>query len=160
MIHYFDRSRIEIDHRCPRRLYWEYYYDGKGLQPSKLNQHLAFGGAVHEAIASVLGYCKEFDNLLALSPVDIDWIVESIKLASSNLRKQFTQAKGFQAATIMEEGFDGQLIQVTDDQTWLIDHYCDLLEGLVVGWCLVILPLLMQQYRVVQVETEERLVLS
>jgi len=151
-IHYFDRSRTEIDHRCPRRLYWEYYFDGKGLQPIKLNQHLAFGGAVHEAIASILRYCRDFDALL-----DMGQVHTAIKNAQSVLRDEFVQAKGFQSEPILEEGFDGQLVQVTQDQTWLIDHYCDLLEGLVVGWCLVRLPLLMQQYRVVQVETEEQL---
>ena len=150
--HYFDRSRLEVSHRCPRREYWEYYYDGKGLQPVKLNQHLAFGGAVHEAIASILRYCRDFDALL-----DMGQVHTAIKNAQSVLRDEFVQAKGFQSEPILEEGFDGQLVQVTQDQTWLIDHYCDLLEGLVVGWCLVRLPLLMQQYRVVQVETEEQL---
>ena len=84
----------------------------------------------------------------------------AVRIAQRELREEFTQAKGFQSESILEEGFDGQLVQVTQDQTWLIDHYCDLLEGLVVGWCLVRLPLLMQQYRIVQVETEERLQLS
>jgi hypothetical protein len=152
MIHYFDRSRLETSFKCPRREYWEYYYDGKGLQPVKLNQHLAFGGAVHEAIAGVLGYCKEFDNL-----PDMPWISQAIQLAGDALRIEFNKAKGFQSSTTLEENFEGELVQVTEDQTWLIDHYCDLLEGLVVGWCLVRLPLLMQQYRVVEVETEEHL---
>ena len=155
MIHYFDRSRTEIDHRCPRRLYWEYYFDGKGLQPIKLNQHLAFGGAVHSCIARILLYCKSYDTLL-----DMEQVGAAVRIAQRELREEFTQAKGFQSESILEEGFDGQLVQVTQDQQWLIDHYCDLLEGLVVGWCLVRLPLLMQQYRVVQVETEERLQLS
>jgi len=152
--HYFDRSRTEVDHRCPRRLYWEYYFDGKGLQPVKLNQHLAFGGAVHEALAHVLRYCKEFDNL-----PDMEQVAGTIKVSQVGLRDEFTKAQGFQSQTTLEEGFDGEMIQVTEDQTWLIDHYCDLLEGLVIGWCLVRLPLLMQQYRVVEVETEERLTL-
>ena|ERR1039458_3623777 len=155
MIHYFDRSRMETDHRCPRRLYWEYYFDGKGLQPVKLNQHLAFGSAVHISIAYILDYCKKQDNL-----PDGVWIRDAIGAGQMDIQSRFREAKGFQAPTILEEGFEGELIQVTDGQTWLVDHYCDLLEGLVVGWCLVRLPLLMQQYRVVQVETEERLILT
>ena len=151
-IHYFDRSRTEIDHKCPRREYWEYYYDGKGLQPVKLNQHLAFGGAVHEAIAEALLLCKWNDELPLMHSIK-----DIIAHAQANLRKQFTEAHGFQSATLTEMGFDGEMIQVTEDQTWLIDHYCDLLEGLVVGWCLVRLPVLLEQYRVVQVETEETL---
>src|SRR5208283_2087430 len=155
MIHYFDRSRIETDHKCPRRLYWEYYFDGRGLQPVKLNQHFALGGAVHEAIAGVLKYCRLFDNL-----PNMPQVLHIISQAQKVLRNEFTQAKGFQAEALTEMGFDGEMIQVTNDQTWLIDHYCDLLEALTIGWCLVRLPLLMQQYRVVQVETEERLQLS
>src|SRR5208337_2317362 len=154
MIHYFDRSRIETDHKCPRRLYWEYYFDGKGLQPVKLNQHLAFGGKVHEAIAGVLKYCRLFDNL-----PNMPQVLHIISQAQKVLRDEFFKAQGFQAATLTEMGFDGEMIQVTQDQTWLIDHYCDLLEALVIGWCLVRLPLLMQQYRVVQVETEEQLMM-
>jgi hypothetical protein len=153
--HYFDRSRIEVDAKCPRRLYWEYYYNGKGLQPVKLNQHLAFGGAVHNTIEAVLNYCREFDNL-----PDMEQVVSAIGVNKALLRSEFINAKGFQSSTTLEENFEGELVQVTEDQTWLIDHYCDLLEGLVVGWCLVRLPLLMQQYRVVQVETEERLVID
>src|SRR5208283_3769873 len=153
--HYFDRSRMEVDHKCPRREYWEYYFDGKGLQPARLNQHLTFGSAVHECIASILLYCKGQDNLL-----DMVQVGAAVKLAAANLRKEFTQSRGFQAEPILEEGFDGQMIQTVEDQTWLVDHYCDLLEGLVTGWCLVRLPALMEQYRVVQVETEERLQLT
>src|ERR1035438_937169 len=139
MIHYFDRSRMETDARCPRKLWWEYYYDGKGLQPVRINQHLAFGSAVHEAIAYVLRHCKLGDALPDMSDIAV-----FIKNAELGLRDEFTKAKGFQAEPILEEGFDGALVQVTDDQTWLVDHYCDLLEGLVVGWCLVRLPALMQ----------------
>lgn len=153
--HYFDRSRLETSFKCPRREYWEYYYDGKGLQPVKLNQHLAFGGAVHECIAAILSYCKDLDMLLGMEQVNM-----RIRVAQNALRKEFTESRGFQSEPVLEEGFDGQLVQVTEDQSWLIDHYCDLLEGLVVGWCLVRLPLLMQQYKVVQVETEEQLQLS
>src|SRR5271167_4721162 len=154
MTHYFDRSRMEIDHKCPRRLYWEYYFHGRGLQPVKLNQHLAFGGAVHEAIAVILKLGRVNDTL----PIkeEIDYAIDE---AQMNLQTRFAQAKGFQSEAITEMGFDGEMIQVTNDQAWLIDHYCDMLEGLVVGWCLVRLPLLMQQYRVVQVETEERLMM-
>lgn len=151
-IHYFDRSRTEIDHRCPRRLYWEYYYDGKGLVPVKLNQHLAFGGAVHEALACILSGCKDLDVL-----PNMEYIKGAIGHATTCLRAEFTQSKGFQAESILEEGFDGSLIQVTEDQSWLLDHYCDLLEGLVIGWCLVRPPLLLEQYRIVEVETEEQL---
>jgi hypothetical protein len=146
---------MEVDARCPRRLYWEYYYDGKGLQPVKINQHLAFGSAAHEAIADILEYCRDLDMLPNSEQVSM-----RVRAAQTTLRAEFDKAKGFQAATILEEGFDGEMIQVTDDQTWMVDHYCDLLEGLVVGWCLVRLPLLMQQYRVVQTEAEERLQLS
>jgi len=154
MIHYFDRSRIETDYRCPRRLYWEYYYDGKGLQPVKLNQHLAFGGVVHEALQCIMEYCQELDTLPTVPEVK-EWIDQ----AAGMLRDEFTVARGFQAEPILEEGFDGTLVQVTDDQSWLLDHYCDLLEGLVVGWCLVRLPALLEQYRVVEVETEEQLLI-
>src|ERR1035438_2919463 len=117
MIHYFDRSRMETDHKCPRKLWWEYYFDGKGLQPVRINQHLAFGSAVHECIADILkGWCEKDDTL-----PDITGIRTVVKITSDRLRNEFTKAKGFQAETILEEGFDGQLIQVTDDQTWLVE---------------------------------------
>src|ERR1039457_4996189 len=105
MTHFFDRSRMETDHRCPRRLWWEYYYDGKGLQPVRINQHLAFGSAVHEAIADILNHAKVFDEL-----VSIEEAVMFIRAAQTFLRESFAKAKGFQAETILEEGFDGQLI--------------------------------------------------
>src|SRR5208337_4810885 len=155
MIHYFDRSRMEVSHKCPRREYWEYYFDGKGLQPVKLNQHQAFGGAVHDVLAAILRYCAAADNI-----PDMKSVVASVGEGKHQLRRAFNIAHGFQSEAITEMGFDGEMVQVTQDQTWLIDHYCDLLEGLVVGWCLVRLPTLIQEYRVVQVETEERLILG
>lgn len=155
MIHYFDRSRIETEHKCPRRQYWEYYYDGKGLQPAKLNPHLAFGSAVHEALALVLGYCKDLDQLPGIENVNM-----YIRTAKAALIDTFTQSKGFQGEVIQEEGFDGTMLQVTEAQTWLLDHYCDLLEGMVIGWCLVRLPDLLAQYRIIEVETEERLIFT
>ena len=150
--HYFDRSRIEVEHKCPRRQYWEYYYDGKGLVPAKLNPHLAFGSAVHEALAIILGILSDLDALPGIEQVNM-----RIRTAKATLIDTFTQSKGFQGEVILEEGFDGQMIQVAEDQTWLLDHYCDLLEGLVIGWCLVRLPDLIAQYRIIEVETEERL---
>lgn len=154
MIHYFDRSRTETDHKCPRRLYWEYYWDGKGLQPVKLNQHLAFGGAVHEAIAEVLALCKMNDELPSMVVI----VNDIIPHAQRTLHDAFTQAKGFQTTEVATEiDFEGNVIQVSEDQGWLVDHYCDLLEGLVVGWSLVRLPELLQQYKVIEVETEEQL---
>ena len=104
---------------------------------AKLNPHLAFGSAVHEALALVLGYCKDLDQLPGIENVNM-----YIRTAKAALIDTFTQSKGFQAEVILEEGFDGQMIQVAEDQTWLLDHYCDLLEGLVIGWCLVRLPLI------------------
>src|ERR1017187_10079625 len=118
MTHFFDRSRMETDHRCPRRLWWEYYFDGKGLQPVRINQHLAFGSAVHEAIGMILEHCQGQDGLLGMEQVH-----DSVEYAQVGLRREFTKAKGFQSEAILEEGFDGQLIQVTDDQTWHVDHY-------------------------------------
>src|ERR1035438_3141381 len=102
MIHYFDRSRMETDHKCPRKLHWEYYFDGKGLQPVRINQHLAFGSAVHEAIAEVLIHCKLYEAMPDMESRRI-----FIGRAKAELRQQFATSKGFQAETILEEGFDG-----------------------------------------------------
>src|SRR5208283_4608784 len=106
MIHYFDRSRMEVSHKCPRREYWEYYFDGEGLQPVKLNQHLAFGGAVHEAIANILSYCRDFDSIPQMLQVE-SWL----KAEQAALHTKFTQAQGFQSEAITEMGFDGEMVQ-------------------------------------------------
>jgi hypothetical protein len=49
-IHYTDRSRIETRHKCPRKYYWNYLYDGKGVVPTEDGPHFAFGQAVHNAM--------------------------------------------------------------------------------------------------------------
>src|SRR5574337_10184 len=156
MIHYFDRSRRETDEKCPRLRYIQYHYDGQGIQRIRLNQHLTFGGAVHDALAYILSYCRDYDNI-----PDMQWITGAVLRAQATMREEFANAGGFASEPIIEEDIlTGGFIEVAEDQQWMIDHYCDLLEALVVGWCLVRLPLLMQQYRVLEVEQEKRLVLG
>src|ERR1035438_8455356 len=105
MIHYFDRSRMETDHKCPRNLWWEYYFDGKGLQPVRINQHLAFGSAVHEALAYILSHAADLDIL-----PDMVWVSKAIGQAQANMREAFDKAKGFQAEPTTELDFEGNVI--------------------------------------------------
>lgn len=151
-----DRSRRELDEKCPRARYYGYEYQGTGIERRALNQHLAFGLAVHDALATILEEVASKD-----AQPDSAFVVMAIESAIFRFREAFRQ-RGFamEGAEGMEEDpYTGSFTMVKADFTWLCDHYCDLLEALVTGWCMVRLPSLLKDYRVLQVEKEKQLII-
>lgn len=49
-----DRSRVVCDWTCPRRRFWNYEFEGKGLVPRRAPIALEDGTQVHEGIANIL----------------------------------------------------------------------------------------------------------
>jgi hypothetical protein len=47
---YTDRSRIECYEKCPRKRFWQYEFDGRGLEKDELKLDARIGNAVHQGI--------------------------------------------------------------------------------------------------------------
>lgn len=80
---YVDRSRITTDWTCPRKRYWNYEFDGKGIIKSSINQALHTGSVIHDALGAIATYHKEG------VPVEIELIAQ---LAAGQMRKTLLEA--------------------------------------------------------------------
>jgi len=152
----FDRSRREADEKCRRARYLNYEYQGKGLERRALNQHLAFGGAVHDAMAIIMEEVKVTDAV-----PDEGVVAAAIDSALWGFRREVEQ-RGFdlQADSLVEmDPYTGDITETKADTQWMVDQYVDLLEALVRGWVLVRLPALLADFNVVSVESEKRLLI-
>lgn len=49
----YDRSRVTTDWQCPRRRYWNYEHNGKGIVPNHSHLELYLGTAVHDGLAAI-----------------------------------------------------------------------------------------------------------
>jgi hypothetical protein len=153
----FDRSRRELDEKCPRARYWGYEsYDGQGIERKAQSQDLAFGQAFHHAMAIILEHVKENDGIPSR-----DAIAFAIKMATYRLEEEFDK-RGFasrdQVEVVEIDPFSNDPVVIQPDtMEWLALHMADLLQALVWGWVLCRLPEIVKDFRVVEVEAEKRL---
>lgn len=52
-LRWVDRSRIVTDWSCPRRRFWQYEYEGKGITPATTGLELFLGTTIHDALARI-----------------------------------------------------------------------------------------------------------
>lgn len=52
-LRFIDRSRIVTDWTCPRKRYWQYEFDGKGIAPDVTSLELFLGTALHDGLARI-----------------------------------------------------------------------------------------------------------
>jgi hypothetical protein len=152
----FDRSRREVDEKCPRARYWNYEWQRTGLERRSINQHLSYGIAVHDALAIIMEEVKETDALPSEALV-----TAAIESALFNYR-QTVAKRGLdlqQTSIIEEDPYTGGFVEVKADTQWIVDQYSDMLEAHVRGWVMVRLPAILQDFRVVDVEVEKRLLI-
>lgn len=51
--HYFDRSRVFADWKCPRSRFWNYEYRGRGIVNLEWNYNLYVGALIHDVVADL-----------------------------------------------------------------------------------------------------------
>ena len=49
----YDRSRVVTDWQCPRKRFYQYEYDGKGVVPATTQLELQLGIIIHDALAAI-----------------------------------------------------------------------------------------------------------
>src|SRR4051812_36201098 len=78
-----DRSRIVADWVCPRKRYWNYEFNGRGVVKDSINQPLHTGSILHDSLAAIATYYKEGQE------VDIDLVAFS---AAGQMRMTLQEA--------------------------------------------------------------------
>lgn len=95
-----DRSRIELQQRCPRARFLTYHQNGKGVVPVKTPLPLAVGGSVHAGLASLLDWSLKNPQhtealIRAIDPSHLlsQWGVEdeAVRVALADFQR-YTQA--------------------------------------------------------------------
>jgi hypothetical protein len=62
-----DRSRIEAHEHCRRRRYWQYEWQGRGLESTRPSAALEIGKAVHTGLAGLLADISIVDEAVGLA---------------------------------------------------------------------------------------------
>ena len=52
-LRFIDRSRITTDWNCPRKRFWQYEFEGRGIVPDVTSLELFLGTAVHDGLARI-----------------------------------------------------------------------------------------------------------
>lgn len=158
----FDRSRRELDEKCPRARYFGYEFDTphpslvRGIESIKLNKDMLLGGAFHDVMAEVMGEVQETD-----APPTPGLLAAAVQSSTARLRQAVHQrGLDFRQDTPMEfveDPYTGDLpIPQPEGLDWLVDHYATLVEALARGWVRAKLPDLLATYRVLEVEEEKQ----
>ena len=125
----YDRSRVVTDWTCPRKRYWGYEWEGKGLVGSNIHLELFTGTTLHDGLAAIAAFHR------GTGSVDIDAIATT-------------------ANRQMAEG----LLTSTSGEVSEVDFALEqaaLVEGLLRGFHKYVWPQLMGQYpNILHIEEE------
>src|SRR5688572_21163959 len=125
----YDRSRVTTDWTCPRKRFWQYHYNGRGIVKGSTGLELFLGTTVHDFLALLANRTKN------LQPIDINEVAE---LAFRQVFDTLMEANG---------GEDGAFAFATEQAT--------LIDGMCRGFFKSVWPKLMAAYpRILFVEEE------
>jgi hypothetical protein len=137
MINYYtSRSAIESRQDCPRKRYLQYHYNQKGIVPANKSIPLTTGSCVHSGVEFMLRQWKEQPDLLSI-PVLIDYAVET----ATRKYKELLEGRGF--SNILEK-----------EQEFTKLEQLSLTEALVRAWGMKEFPLIIKNYRILEIEKE------
>lgn len=119
IIRLYDRSRTTTDWQCPRKRYWQYEHDGKGIVTGNTSLELYLGTTLHDGLAAIAHQQRQ-------GAVDID-------LIGDTARGQMVQA--------LLNSSDGELEDFN-----FANEQAALVEGLLRGFYKQVWTRLMEQY--------------
>lgn len=137
--HYSSRSRLEVFANCPREGYIQFCWDGRGIVKRGASVYLSTGQYTHEGLRIVFLWAKAEDTNPPEETVDYACL----------------QAIGAYKDEIRNRGFDLEDGEDRENEQFVVDEQTALVEGFIRSFCLVILPNLLERYKVIDVEREE-----
>jgi len=132
---YTDRSRTIERQRCPRARYWGYEYRGRGVAPVRLSIPLAVGTYVHQGLGVLLAQVRDGQPG---QPVDVEAAVHMAIFGYDDLI--------YKRGLNIEQG--GEIQFTYQEQRALI-------EAMIRAYAIRKLPLLLEEFDVLEVERED-----
>lgn len=139
-IRYVDRSRVLAQQSCPRKRYWQYEHQGRGIQPIRMSIPLVVGQMVHRGLEVILSAYQEVQTLPDKCSDNVTDAAVTVALLEYDKE---VKARGF-TLDPEEEAFS-----VYAEQKALI-------EGMIRVWALRRLPGFLEQFEVLEVEREDQ----
>lgn len=118
-LRFYSKSGVQCDWQCPRKRYWQYEYEGKGITTGNTHLELYLGQSIHDGLAAIA-------SQHIAGTVDID-------LIASTAQQQIVEALLAQTTGEIDE-FD------------FANEQAALVEGLLRGFYKQVWPSLMKQY--------------
>ena len=126
LVHYAHRSGYERFQRCPRSYFWQYSYQGIGVERARVDVPLARGIYVHRGLEAILRG---------------DRIDDAIKFALAKFDEEIG-SRGLDVASL-------------EDGSYVYKEQRALIEAMLYAWWKKRLPVLLEQYDILEVEREE-----
>jgi hypothetical protein len=120
--------------------YIQFLWEGRGLVKRGASVYLSTGSYTHIGLEQIFKWCKNNNNE---NPHD-EIVNMACALATSKYREE-----------IKERGFDLEDGEDRTNEKYVVEEQCALVEAFIRSFCFVVLPDLLAQYRVVDVEREE-----
>jgi hypothetical protein len=133
------RSAIECYQECPRRRYLQYLWCGVGIVPIKLAVPLVTGSAVHLGFETILRQVKKDNYKIQKGVVD-----EGVRVAKEYYDKEVSNILSLRANKELDE-----------IEKFTYAEQKALVEGIIWGFRVKILPQLLAEYEIVDIEREE-----
>lgn len=135
---YTSRSRIETFLDCPRKGYINFLWDGRGLVKRGCSVYLSTGTYTH------IGLEILFKAILAGRSIDQGYVDLAVGVSLDKYRAEI-RARGFD----LEEG------ENRENESYVVDEQCALVEAFIRAFAVRVLPDLLNRFRIVDVEREE-----
>lgn len=153
-IFYTSRSAIETHQRCPRRRYYGYLYQGRGISRVAASIPLVTGTHVHLGLEHIFKQFQSWDmKKVIVTPEMVEHEVDTAcNNAVESYRKEL-KGRGFIRVTKEAEGD-------SDYNQYTIDEQCALCEALIRAFSIQVLPKMLGEYKILDVEREETFTLT
>ena len=139
-MYYTSRSAIESRQDCPRKRYLNYHYDGIGIVPANRSIPLTTGICTHSGVELMVREAKGNTKVKFEGKSLEDLIDTAVSVA---IEKYNTLLK--------DTGFTGTLEK---EQEFVKNEQIALTEALVRSWGMKEFPLIIKDYKILEVETE------
>lgn len=137
---YSSRSKLECFQDCRRHGYLRYLWQGRGLNKRAASVYLATGSYTHFGLEVILKGVQG-GNLLYAHPPLVD---EGVRHAIQAYRAEI-KARGFD----LEEG------ENKENEQYVVNEQCALVEAFLRSFSIRLLPELLERFRILDVEREE-----
>jgi hypothetical protein len=135
-IDHIDRTRVIVGQRCPRRRWWGYDWQGRGVSPTRVSLPLVVGRFTHEGLERILRLTHAEQ-----APPDrtqVRGIVGDLR----NEFQEFCETRGVQ-------------LEDNEDEYLLFCEQSALVEGMLWAYWQYALPKLLEGFEILEVEKDE-----